>query len=134
MGVEPYLISAGLRGIISQRLVRRVCPHCRQEYTPDPKLVSLSGINAYPGRKYYHGVGCDQCFHTGYRGRIGAFEILPMNDELRRCITSNVDKQTFRETAQKSAHYTTMLQHADKLAEEGITTVEEICRTIMVTD
>ena len=134
MGVEPYLISAGLRGIISQRLVRRVCQHCRQEYTPDPKLVSLSGINAYPGRKYYHGVGCDQCFHTGYRGRIGAFEILPMNDELRRCITSNVDKQTFRETAQKSAHYTTMLQHADKLAEEGITTVEEICRTIMVTD
>ena len=134
MGVEPYLISAGLRGIISQRLVRRVCPHCRQEYTPDPKLVSLSGINAYPGRKYFHGVGCDQCFHTGYRGRIGAFEILPMNDELRRCITSNVDNQTFRETAQKSAHYTTMLQHADKLAEEGITTVEEICRTIMVTD
>lgn len=134
MGVEPYLISAGLRGIISQRLVRRVCPHCRQEYTPDPRMVALSGINAYPGRKYYHGVGCDQCFHTGYRGRIGAFEILPMNDELRRCITSNVDNQTFRETAQKSAHYTTMLQHADKLAEEGITTVEEICRTIMVTD
>ena len=134
MGVEPYLISAGLRGIISQRLVRRVCQHCRQQYTPDPKLVSLSGINAYPGRKYYHGVGCDQCFHTGYRGRIGAFEILPMNDELRRCITNNVDKQTFRETAQKSAHYTTMLEHADKLAEEGITTVEEICRTIMVTD
>lgn len=134
MGVEPYLISAGLRGIISQRLVRRVCQHCRQEYTPDPKLVSLSGINAYPGRKYYHGVGCDQCFHTGYRGRIGAFEILPMNDELRRCITSNVDKQAFREAAQRTAHYTTMLQHADKLAEEGITTVEEICRTIMVTD
>jgi type IV pilus assembly protein PilB len=134
MGVEPYLISAGLRGIISQRLLRRVCQHCRQEYTPDPKMVALSGINAYPGRKYYHGVGCDQCFHTGYRGRIGAFEILPMNDELRRCITSNVDNQTFRETAQKSAHYTTMLQHADKLAEEGITTVEEICRTIMVTD
>lgn len=134
MGVEPYLISAGLRGIISQRLVRRVCQHCRQEYTPDPKMVALSGINAYPGRKYYHGVGCDQCFHTGYRGRIGAFEILPMNDELRRCITSNVDKQAFREAAQRTAHYTTMLQHADKLAEEGITTVEEICRTIMVTD
>lgn len=134
MGVEPYLISAGLRGIISQRLVRRVCQHCRQEYTPDPKLVALSGINAYPGRKYYHGVGCDQCFHTGYRGRIGAFEILPMNDELRRCITSNVDKQAFREAAKRTAHYTTMLQHADKLAEEGITTVEEICRTIMVTD
>jgi type IV pilus assembly protein PilB len=134
MGVEPYLISAGLRGIISQRLLRRVCGHCRTEYTPDARLLALSGINAYPGRKYYHGAGCDQCFHTGYRGRIGVFEILLMNDELRRCITGNVDKQTFREAAQRTARYTTMLQHADQLAEKGITTVEEICRTIMVTD
>lgn len=134
MGVAPYLISAGLRGIISQRLLRRVCEHCRKEYTPDEKLVTLSGIHAYSGRKYYHGVGCDQCFHSGYRGRIGVFEILLMNDELRRCITDNVDKQAFREAAQRTAQYTTMLEHADKLAEKGITTVEEICRTIMVTD
>ncbi len=134
MGVEPYLISAGLRGIISQRLLRRVCPHCRTEYTPDQKILEISPIKMLPGQKFYHGKGCDQCFHTGYRGRIGAFEILLMNDELRRAITSNADKQAFRETAARTSGYVTMMQNAEKLVEEGITTVEEVERTILVTD
>ena len=134
MGVEPYLISAGLRGIISQRLLRRVCPHCRTEYIPDQKILEISPIKMLPGQKFYHGKGCDQCFHTGYRGRIGAFEILLMNDELRRAITSNADKQTFRETAARTSGYVTMMQNAEKLVEEGITTVEEVERTILVTD
>lgn len=134
MGVAPYLISAGLRGIISQRLLRRVCPKCREPYTPNPRMLSLSGIRQSPNRVYYHGKGCDACFHSGYRGRIGAFEVLLMNDELRKGITDGVDKQTFRQMAQKTSHYTTMLENADKLVEKGITTVDEICRTIMVTD
>lgn len=134
MGVEPYLISAGLRGIISQRLLRRVCPHCRTEYIPDQKILEISPIKMLPGQKFYHGKGCDQCFHTGYRGRIGAFEILLMNDELRRAITSNADKQAFRETAARTSSYVTMMQNAEKLVEEGITTVEEVERTILVTD
>ncbi len=134
MGVEPYLISAGLRGIISQRLLRRVCPNCREEYVPDQKIMEISPMKMKPGQKFYHGRGCDQCFHTGYRGRIGAFEILLMNDELRRDITSNADKQTFRETAARTSGYVTMLQNAEKLVSEGITTVEEVERTILVTD
>ena len=134
MGVAPYLISAGLRGIISQRLLKRVCPKCREPYTPNPRMLALSGIRQAPDRVYYHGKGCDACFHTGYRGRIGAFEVLLMNDELRKGITDGVDKQTFRQMAQKTSHYTTMLENADKLVEKGITTVDEICRTIMVTD
>ncbi len=134
MGVEPYLISAGLRGIISQRLLRRVCPGCREEYIPDQKLMALDVIKMRPGKHFYHGKGCDQCFHTGYRGRIGAFEILLMNDELRKNITSGADKQTFRETASRTSGYVTMLQNAEQLVEEGITTVEEVQRTILVTD
>ncbi len=134
MGVEPYLISAGLRGIISQRLLRRVCPGCREEYVPDQKLMALNVIKMRPGKHFYHGKGCDQCFHTGYRGRIGAFEILLMNDELRKDITSGADKQTFRETASRTSGYVTMLQNAEKLVEDGITTVEEVQRTILVTD
>jgi type IV pilus assembly protein PilB len=133
--VEPYLISAGLRGIISQRLLRRVCTNCREEYTPDAKDIALSGISKDPQRKYYHGKGCDMCFHTGYKGRIGAFEILLMNDGLRRCITNGGDKQEFRELAKTSSTgYVTMLENAEKLVDLGITTVEEICRTIIVTD
>lgn len=134
MGVAPYLISAGLRGIISQRLLRRVCPKCTEVYQPDPKMIALSGIRQTPGRIYHHGKGCDACFHTGYRGRIGAFEVLLMNDELRKGITDGVDKQTFRQLAQKTSQYKTMLENADELVDQGITTVEEICRTIMVTD
>lgn len=134
MGVEPYLISAGLRGIISQRLLKRVCTHCREEYKPDPKMLAMAGMPQEEGRIYYHGKGCDQCFHTGYKGRIGAFEILLMNDELRRAITSGADKQTFREIARKTSDYVNMQQNADELVKEGITTVEEIARTIMVTD
>lgn len=134
MGVEPYLISAGLRGIISQRLVRRVCPKCREEYTPSPEVLEMSPLSRMAGRKFYHGAGCDNCFHTGYRGRIGVFEILQMNDALRRCITDGADKQTFRETAQKTSDYVTMMQNADELVSRGITTLEEVERTIMVTD
>ena len=133
MGVEPYLISAGLRGIISQRLLRRVCDKCKEPYDPDPKMVEMSGIKNYPGRVFYHGRGCDTCFNSGYRGRIGAFEILLMNDKLRHCITSGGDKQEFRELATTSSQYVPMMENADKLVEQGITTVDEICRTIMVT-
>jgi len=94
----------------------------------------MSGINDYPGRVYYHGKGCDVCFNSGYRGRIGAFEILLMNDQLRRCITNGGDKQEFRELARTSSNYVPMMENADRLVEQGVTTVEEVCRTIMVTD
>ena len=133
MGVAPYLISAGLRGIISQRLLRRICPTCKEEYTPEAASLSLAKIRTYPGRKFFHGKGCDNCYHSGYRGRIGVFEILMMNDELRHCITSGGDKQEFSRLAEKTG-YVTMLEHADELVEEGITTVDEIIRTISITD
>lgn len=133
MGVAPYLISAGLRGIISQRLLRRVCTHCREEYTPDEGKIELSKIRNYPGRKFYHGRGCDYCYGSGYRGRIGVFEVLTMNDELRHCITSGGDKQEFTRLAEKT-DYVPMLRNADDLVEQGITTVEEIIRTISIGD
>ncbi|MGI6088779.1 MAG: GspE/PulE family protein [Bilifractor porci] len=131
MGVAPYLISAGLRGIISQRLLRKICPRCKTAYTPDPATVRLAGIRSYAGRTYVHGAGCEYCFHSGYRGRTGVFEILVMNDELRRCITSGGDRQEFRALAEKT-DYVPMRVNADRLVEEGITTPEEIVRTMSV--
>jgi type IV pilus assembly protein PilB len=129
MGVPPYLTAAGLRGVISQRLLRRVCPHCREEYTPDPGLIELSGVRDLPGRKYYHGKGCEHCFNTGYRGRTGAFELLLIDDALRHCIATDGSKKEFEELAKKTG-YITMQENADTLAEQGVTTVEEIIRTI----
>ncbi len=129
MGVAPYLIAAGLRGIISQRLLRRICKNCKEEVQVPEAKVRMAGLKMRPGRKFYHGRGCDMCFNTGYRGRIGDFEVLVMNDDLRQCITDNRNKQEFQRLA-KETGYVTMLENADLLVENGITTVDEVMRTV----
>lgn len=134
MGVEPYLIAGGIRGIISQRLVKRVCKNCREAYRPDPELCAMAGIDlSSQDRQFYHGKGCPMCFHSGYRGRIGVFEILAFNDEVRSCITRGCDKQELRRIAAKT-DFTSMASNAGKLVEKGITTVEEVCRTVSLMD
>ncbi|MBE6003858.1 MAG: type II secretion system protein GspE [Lachnospiraceae bacterium] len=133
MGVAPYLIAAGLRGIISQRLLRRICVNCKEEEEVPVTKIRMAGLSERPGRKFYHGRGCDMCFNSGYRGRIGDFEVLVMNDALRQCITNGGDKQEFQRLA-KETGYVTMLQNADRLVEEGITTVDEVMRTVTELD
>ncbi len=129
MGVAPYLVSGGVRGIISQRLVKRICKNCKTEYIPSPESFEMSGLMPRMGMKYYHGKGCDFCFGSGYRGRIGVFEVLSMNDKLRKCITSGGDKQEFRALALET-EYVPMIDHAEELVEQGITTVEEVARVV----
>ncbi len=129
MGVAPYLIAAGLRGIISQRLLRRICKNCKEEIEVPVQKIRLAGLKERPGRKFYQGRGCDMCFNSGYRGRIGDFEVLVMNDELRQCITDNGNKQEFQRLA-KETGYVSMLENADLLVEKGITTVDEVMRTV----
>lgn len=133
MGVEPYLIAGGLRGIISQRLVRMICKNCREEYDPDPEKLEMAGLMADGVRKYYHGRGCDMCFHSGYRGRTGVFELLPMNEALRKGINSGASKQELMEIIRNSG-FVSMQQNADRLVSEGVTTVEEICRTLSMVE
>jgi type IV pilus assembly protein PilB len=129
MGVAPYLVSGGVRGIISQRLVKRICKNCKTEYIPSPESFEMSGLIPRMGMKYYRGKGCDFCFGSGYRGRIGVFEVLSMNDKLRKCITSGGDKQEFRALALET-EYVPMIDHAEELVEQGITTVEEVARVV----
>ncbi len=129
MGVEPYLIAGGLRGIISQRLVRKICPNCKEEYTPNPDISELVGFKATETTPFYHGKGCPLCFHSGFRGRIGVFEFLLMNERLRSCIANEEDKQTLRKVIH-DADYTSMMDNAKKLVSNATTTVEEVCRTI----
>ncbi|MFR1722689.1 GspE/PulE family protein [Emergencia timonensis] len=134
MGVEPYLIAGGIRGIISQRLVKKVCNNCRETYLPDPELCDMAGIDlSSDDRQFYHGKGCPMCFHSGYRGRIGVFEILTFNDELRSCITQDCDKQELRQIVAKT-DFVSMVHNADRLVEKGVTTVEEVCRTVSLLD
>ena len=129
MGVEAFLLSSSLEGVLAQRLVRRICTECRVESSIDPplreKLESL-GARTMPGGRLYRGRGCEECRGTGYRGRIGIFELLLINAELREMILQKRSSAEIKNTARKSM--ITMHQDALLKAAEGITTVEEILR------
>ena len=125
MGVEPYLISGSLRGIISQRLVRRICPECRQEVEPDPFKCDLIGIKDYQNLHFYKGAGCHKCFNTGYKGRTGVFEILTLNSALKDAINSGMPSSELRKAIYAS-DFTPMIVNARDLIERGVTTVDEV--------
>lgn len=129
MDVEPFLIAGGLRGVISQRLLKRICKNCKELYVPDREQLIACGIDPEAEREYYHGKGCAICFQTGYRGRIGVFEILTLNDEIRACIHREGTKQELNDLVNKT-DFTSMLKNGDKLIEKGITTVEEVFRVL----
>lgn len=129
LGVEPYLIGGSVRGIVSQRLVRRICPNCREETKPDPEVLDLVGLKDTPAVHYYHGKGCHMCFDTGYRGRIGVFEILTMNAALRDAISSGINGSQLREAVSK-LDFTPMIVNGRELVKSGVTTAEELLRVV----
>ncbi len=131
MGVASYLIAAGLRGVISQRLLRKICLNCKTQIQPPKKALEMAGIPENSGKLYWQGAGCDQCFHSGYRGRIGVFEVMLIQEELRRCILEGADRTRFLEAARRASQYVPMLEHAQKLVEEGVSTVDEVIRTLL---
>jgi type II secretory ATPase GspE/PulE/Tfp pilus assembly ATPase PilB-like protein len=128
MGVEAFLISSSLEGVLAQRLVRRICPSCRVEVEAPPalreRLEILSGRAM--GATCFHGTGCDECRGTGYRGRIGIFELLPITTEMREMIVHKRSNSELKGLAQRSM--ITMHQDALLKAATGMTTLEEIVR------
>lgn len=130
IGVEPYLIASGVRGIISQRLVRLVCPHCREEYAPDPEELEALGMRYDPAVKFFRGTGCPMCFGTGYRGRTGVFEILVLDRALRARITGGATREELQMAIEQSGSYRTMADSCRELVLNGVTTVEEARKTI----
>ena len=131
MGVEPYLIAGGVRGIISQRLVRRICENCKVEEEPTDIQRDLMGMEKNDDRTFYHGAGCHMCFHSGYQGRVGVFEILNLTQKIRDCITDERPKSELRRVIAESG-FESMLKSGLKLAESGVTSIEELCRTISI--
>ena len=127
IGVEPYLIAGAVKGIISQRLVRRICPHCKRPYTPSVEEQAALGLPA-GDHIFYKGEGCGECFGTGYRGRVGVFEILPMNSAIRRAIHSRSLKEL--ETAMAAAEFHPILENCRKLVLDGVTSSEEVQRCL----
>ena len=130
IGVEPYLISSGVRGIISQRLVRKICPHCREAYTPTAEELESIGLSSTEGVQLYHGTGCPMCFNTGYRGRTGVFEVLMLDRNLRRLITDGALREDILDAIAETPGYRSISDNCRQLVLDGITTVEEARKTM----
>lgn len=132
IGVEPYLIAGSLKGIVSQRLVRRICPKCKTAYKPDASELSLLHMTDDEDFTFYKGQGCADCFYTGYRGRLAVFEILTINTEMRRAIQQN--DMTALEIAIENSEFKPILENCKELVLEGITTAREVSRAVSRTD
>jgi general secretion pathway protein E len=128
IGVEPFLISSSVSAVIAQRLVRVLCDHCKEPYKPDMALQTL-GVRPDRLGKYtfYRAKGCDQCFHTGYRGRIGIYEIMTMGYKLKTLIQRTFDSFQIKQEALKLGLVTLRRDGIEKVL-RGITTIEEVVR------
>ena len=126
MGVEPYLVASVLLCSFAQRLVRCVCPHCREQYQPSTGLLHVFGLTPEDG-PFFHGKGCPRCGGTGYMGRTAIFEVFPMLDELQEMVTAGKSKQEIYRRARELG-IRTMADDAAKKIRAGITTAEEAIR------
>ncbi len=133
MGVEPFLIASSIIGSMSQRLARRVCEQCKEEYHPPRDLLLTFGFDpddpANDGMKFYHGLGCSNCRETGYRGRTAIFEIMEMNREIGELIVKRASAGQIKEAALAAGMITLGMDGFDKVR-NGITTVEELARVV----
>ncbi len=128
IGVESFLISASLNGILAQRLVRRICSDCKEPMTDVPdSLAEYLQANGADPTKLWHGKGCDKCRGTGYRGRVGTYEFLVINNEMRRIISAEASLNELREAA-RAAGMRTLREDGLVKVTQGHTTVEEVMR------
>ena len=132
IGVEPWLVSSALCGVVSQRLVRKICPHCKRAYQPSAEELSLLGLPEDSAVTFYRGEGCPECHHSGYSGRRAAFEILMINRRLRKLIADGTDSDTLLAAARENG-FVTMQESCRQLVLSGVTSAEEAARTINTT-
>jgi type II secretory ATPase GspE/PulE/Tfp pilus assembly ATPase PilB-like protein len=128
MGVEAFLISSSLEAVLAQRLVRRICEECRTTAPAAPGLLERleRAVSGSVLRQFFHGAGCEECRGTGYRGRVGIFELLPIRAELRELILQRRSSREVKLAAQH--HMMTMQEDALRKAAEGLTSLEEVLR------
>jgi len=129
MGVEPYLLSSTLVGILAQRLVRRICPECKASYQPTDRELQNLGLEraALDQGHLFHGKGCNACFGSGYKGRHGIYELMVINNALKKQIVQSPDSIQLRRIALDTG-MVSLLAHGSDLVRQGITTVAEVLR------
>ncbi len=132
MGIEPFLVSSVMLVAIAQRLIRKVCPHCKKSYKPSPKMLKFWNLKNAQGVDFVKGEGCFQCKNTGYRGRVGLYEVLHMNDDIKDMIVSGKSAQEITRICARSGLMTTLKQDAAQKVANGITTVAEAASAVMM--
>ncbi|MEO6847782.1 MAG: GspE/PulE family protein [Chthoniobacterales bacterium] len=129
MGVEPFLISASLEGILAQRLIRKICTNCRTPYEPSETMLEQLGLSPHDigDKEFYYGKGCDACNHTGYRGRKGIYELLKISDPLREMINQRTPGVVLKQKAIELG-MTTLREDGLRSIYDGDTTIEEVIK------
>ncbi len=129
MGVEPYLLSSTVVGVLAQRLVRKVCPNCRERYVPDARELEELGLapEKLNGNFLYRGKGCSHCYGSGYKGRHGIYELMVVTEAIRSFIAKNADTTELRKLSIAEGMMT-LRQHGAHLVRAGITTASEVMR------
>jgi type II secretory ATPase GspE/PulE/Tfp pilus assembly ATPase PilB-like protein len=134
MGVEPFLISSALIGVIAQRLVRIICPECKESYVASPDEVKELELSPKKEKiLFYHGRGCQYCMQTGYRGRGGVFEVMNVSDKIRELVLKKEPASRIKEVAIQEG-MTTLKESAVQRVLGGTSTVEEIKRVIFASE
>jgi len=134
MGIEPFMLATALKGVISQRLVRRICKHCREAYTPTPEELRNLGLDEdAQDIQFYRGTGCPECFNSGYRGRIVVAEALVVDRDVSDAIYRQAPREQLVAAVNESG-FEPIIANARDLVLQGITTVDEVYRTIHTTD
>jgi len=128
MGIDPFLVASVLSGVIAQRLIKRICENCKEEYklTPQDKaFISAYSNDEMLKQKYMHGAGCSFCFNSGYKGRASVYELLVINEELSLALTKN-DRDQFMKILNDDKEYKSLAMNGLDLAAKGVTTIAEI--------
>ncbi len=133
MGVEPFLVASSVIGVLGQRLARTICPNCKEAYTPAPEAVKRFGLAMYSDSElsFYRGRGCDHCKMTGYRGRTGIHELMPMSDRVRGLVLHRSSTAEIKQAAMEEGMRTMQDDGLNKVL-AGITSMEECLRVVYV--
>jgi type IV pilus assembly protein PilB len=131
MGIEPFLMSSSTIGVVAQRLTRRLCQNCKEPYIPDDTALKYMGISTNGGRTFYKQKGCDRCSFSGYKGRVGVYEVLRMNSQLRKMVAQGASAEAITDQAVKDG-MTRLKDYSIWLLEQGLTTMDEVLQVVSV--
>jgi type II secretory ATPase GspE/PulE/Tfp pilus assembly ATPase PilB-like protein len=130
MNIAPFKIGAALVGVISQRLVRTVCPECRMSYYPQAEFLDALHYEGDRRRQFVRGEGCKKCYDTGFQGRTGIYEVFRATRELREMVARNPDLESIRKWHRRQGGIS-LLEAGIRIAEEGLTSLEEVARVAL---